>query len=136
MHHREADFGETEAVSELPGRLATGGGAAAARDNISDRIRRQIRLQQESRCGTRGDEFCEVAWRVGRNQDDQRRFAATVPGQQAGKIKPALVSERQVDEDDLRSQLAGKLHSFSGCAGSSEDALSLALKETSRNVGE
>ena len=136
MHHREADFGQNPSYERLPGRLATGGDAAAARDNISDRIRRQIRLRQESRCGTRGDEFCDVAWRVGRNQDDHRRFAATVPGQQAGKIKPALVSERQVDEDDLRSQFAGKLHSFSGCARSSEDALSLALKETSRNVGE
>jgi hypothetical protein len=53
-----------------------------------------------------------------------------------GKIKTALVPERQVDEDDLRPQFADKLHSFSRRAGSAEDALSLLLKETSRKVSE
>jgi len=58
------------------------------------------------------------------------------PRQQVGEIKPALVSEREVDENYRGPQLVGKLHSFSGCAGRAENALPLPFKETSRNVSE
>jgi hypothetical protein len=105
-------------------------------DNLADRIGRQIRLRQESRGGTCGNEVRNVAWRAGRDQDDHGPVAAGVLRQQVGKIKTALVPEHQVDEDDLRPQLADKLHSFSRCAGSAKDALSLPLKESARNVSE
>jgi hypothetical protein len=120
----------------LPGQLAAGGDAAAAHDDLADSIRRQIRLRQESRCGIRGDEVCDVARRICRNQDDHWRIAATVSDQQTRKIEPALVTERNVDEDDVRPQLGGKLHSLSGCAGNAEDAFALPLKENARRVTE
>ena len=63
-------------------------------------------------------------------------FAAAVPGQQPGKIEPALVTERHVDEDDVRPQLGDKLHRFSGCAGNAKDALTLPLKENARAISE
>jgi hypothetical protein len=105
-------------------------------DNLADHIRRQFRLRHESRNRTCGEEFGDIARRAGRDQDDHRLRAAAVPGQQAGKIEPGLVAERQIDEDDLRPQPADKIYSFSACAGAAEDALSLSLEKTSSNVYE
>jgi hypothetical protein len=68
--------------------------------------------------------------------NDYWRIAAAVPGQQIGKIKPALVTERYVDEDDARPQLGGKLRSLSGPAGGAGDAFPLPLKENARDVSE
>jgi len=105
-------------------------------DNLADRIRRQLRLGQEPRRRTLGDEFRDIARRVGRYHDDRRRFATAVASQQLSDVKPALVPERQVDEDDVRPQLGRKLQSFSACRSSAEDVLTLPFKYASRNVSE
>jgi hypothetical protein len=63
-------------------------------------------------------------------------MAAAVRGQQLGKIKAGLVTEHHIDENDVRPQFGGKLHSLSGCARSAEDTFSLPLKENARTVSE
>ena len=52
------------------------------------------------------------------------------------EIKPALFTERYVDEDDVRPERGRKLQSFSACRCNAEDPLSLPLKETSCNISE
>jgi hypothetical protein len=118
------------------GEVASGEDAAAVRDNLADRIRRQIRLRQESCCGTGRDELCDVARRVGRDQDDQRRLCAIGRGKQLGKLEAALVTERHVDKDDVRPQLGDLLDSLSRCAGYAQDALSLPLEYAARDISE
>jgi hypothetical protein len=99
-------------------------------ENAPDGIRRQLSLRQESRNGTCSDELGDVGRRGGRNQDNHRPCAAIVPRQQVRKVETALVAECQIDEHDVRPQLADERNGFSAGACTAEYVLALPLKKT------
>ena len=60
----------------------------------------------------------------------------TVPSQEPGQVKAALVPEPDVDEDDVRPQRAGLPERLSDARGHAQDRQALSLKENARGLEE
>ena len=79
-------------------------------------------LRQESRRRAVGDGTCEIGRRVGGDQDHDRSAVPVVCGQTPGQLKPALTSERDVYQDDLRPELLCSPHRLSRGSGDADNA--------------
>ena len=87
-------------------------------DDPANRARRQLLLREEAGGRACGEQFRDLLLGARRDQDHRRFIAWLVLDEPARKLETAFLPQRDVDEDDLRSQrldLPKRLGAMGGC---------------------
>jgi hypothetical protein len=105
-------------------------------EDVPDGGTGQRGLGNESQSRARGDQFGEVLFGVGGDQDRRHRGAESIPMKPLDEIKPALLAEIDVDERHVGPQVLDALQPFRRGRRHRHHADSLMLEQPCRRIEE